>query len=202
MVNKCKFIVFEGPHGSGKTTQAKLLKKHFDNKGVPIIRSKEPYLEDLKGVIEKYSLITDEVSSYMLLYLHAADRFAHVKFIKNRLKEGYNVISDRYLFSSIVYQHIQGIPIEFIKQVNSFCITPDIVFILDVPLYERLERLKKNKRLRNNIFFEENNIRTEEKLYQHIYENYKTIWKNTFLVDGKRDMDEISNEILNRLDTI
>ncbi len=43
MKKNVKFIVFEGPHGSGKTTQAKLLKKYLIERRVSVVYTKEPY---------------------------------------------------------------------------------------------------------------------------------------------------------------
>jgi len=198
-----RFIVFEGPHGSGKTTQAKLLKSYYDSRDIQSIYTKEPYLEELKPLIEKYSSKDDNVSAHMLLYLHAADRFAHVKFIKEKLKEGYNVISDRYVISSYVYQEIQELPLEFIEQVNSFYVEPDITFILDVPLEERKRRLKENNRIRNTIFFKGDYLKAEENLYQKIYRRYKNKWKKIFLINGCIDKDKIFEEhIISLLDII
>ncbi|MBA7545897.1 Thymidylate kinase [subsurface metagenome] len=96
-----RFIVFEGPHESGKTTQAKLLKNYLDEHSISSVYTKEPYLGDLKKIIDKYSFIDDEISSYMLLYLHAADRFAHIKYIKKELENSNVVIADRYLLRAV-----------------------------------------------------------------------------------------------------
>jgi len=136
----------------------------------------------------------------MLLYLHVADRIAHVKFIEEKLKRGYNVICDRYVISSLVYQQIQGIPLEFIEQINSFCIEPDITFILDIPLNERISRLMIINQLRNTIFFKEENLRLEQRLYQEMYNRYKNKWKNVFLIDGQRGINHVFKEITNLLD--
>ncbi|MFX1258681.1 MAG: dTMP kinase [Promethearchaeota archaeon] len=129
-------MVFEGSHGSGKTTQAHLLI------GFNSLYSKEPFLDDLKPIIEKYSRIQNNISAYLLLYLHTADRYVHINFIKEKSKNGTVIISDRYFFSSLVYQRIQGIPIPLIKQLNHFCIIPQITFIFNLPLIERKKKIR------------------------------------------------------------
>ena len=196
---KGKFILFEGPHGSGKTTLAKKLESYYMSKDIPSVYTKEPYLEEIKNVIEKYLSINFVNSAYMLLYLHAADRIAHVRFIEDKLKMGYNVICDRYLISSLVYQQMQGIPLEFIEQINSFCIESDITFIIDVPLTERIDRLTKINRLRNTLFFTKENLKHEQKLYQEAYHRYKHKWKNVFLIDGQRGINDVFKEITSLL---
>ncbi|MEM5879243.1 MAG: dTMP kinase [Candidatus Aenigmatarchaeota archaeon] len=188
--------MFEGPHGSGKTTQSKLLKNYLDKQGIPTIYTKEPYLEELKRIIDKYSFVEDEISPYMLLYLHAADRFAHVEYIKKKIEDGNVVIGDRYLLSSCVYQQIQGIPLNLIEQTNFFCVEPDITFVLIAPLSERKKRLNENNRLRGTLFFKEKNMELEEQLYRNIFDRYKFKWKNMFLIDGTADINETHKEII------
>ncbi len=200
MKKDVKFIVFEGAHGSGKTTQAKLLKDFLDKLNISTIYTKEPYLEELKGIINKYLYINDEISSYLLLFLNAADRFIHVKNIIDKLKRGNIVIADRYLLSSCVYQQLQGIPLELIEQINFFCIEPDITFVFEVPLNERKKRLEKINRLRNTIFFKEGNLRLEGKLYKDIFERYKKKWENIFFLNGKKDINNTFEDIITLLE--
>ncbi len=195
-----RFIVFEGPHGSGKTTQAKLLKKYLDESGIAAIYTKEPYLHDLKRLIDEYSLIDTEISSHVLLYLHAADRFAHVQFIKEEIEKDSVIIADRYLLSSYVYQQIQGISLELIERTNFFCIEPDVTFIFDVPLFERKKRLHKGNRLRSTLFFKDENISLEEKLYHDVFDMYKQKWKKVLMIDGSREIEEIHKEVIKSLE--
>ena len=192
-----KFIVFEGSHGSGKTTQAHLLNEFLTSQGFNSLYSKEPFLDDLKSIIEKYSHIQNNTSAHLLLYLHAADRYAHVNFIKEKSKNGLMNISDRYLFSSLVYQRIQGISIPLIKKLNYFCIIPQITFIFNLPLSERKKRIEKNSRFRNSIFFTDENLSLENQFYDEIYEEYKSEWKNVYLISSIEDRNKIFNRIKN-----
>ena len=194
-LKKCNFILFEGAHGSGKTTQAKLLKEYLEKNGMPANLTKEPYLDELKELINKYSFIDNEISSYFLLYLHSADRLAHIEYIKKNLHSGNNIISDRYLLSSCVYQQIQGMPLELIEKINFFCIEPDVTFILDVPLLERKKRLRKNNRLRKNLFFEEDALEVEGVLYEKIFNRYSNKWDKIYLIDGNEKIEIIHGKI-------
>lgn len=192
-----KFIVFEGSHGSGKTTQAYLLNKLLAKQGFNSLYSKEPFLDDLKPIIEKYSHIQDNISAYLLLYLHAADRYTQVNFIQEKSKNGFIIISDRYLFSSLVYQRIQGVSVALIKKLDYFCIIPQITFILNIPLTERKIRIEKNSRYRDSIFFTDNSLALENQFYDEIYEEYKFKWKNVYLINSIGDKNKIFNKIKN-----
>lgn len=194
-LKKCNFILFEGAHGSGKTTQAKLLKEYLEKNGMPANLTKEPYLDELKELINKYSFIDNEISSYLLLYLHSADRLVHNEYIKKNLNNGNTIISDRYLLSSCVYQQIQGMPLELIEKINFFCIEPDVTFILDVPLLERKKRLRKNNRLRKNLFFEEDALEVEGVLYEKIFNRYSNKWDKIYLIDGNEKIEIIHGKI-------
>lgn len=197
---KSKFIVFEGPHGSGKTTQAKLLKEYLDKHNTSSFYTKAPYLEEIKEIIDKYSCRGDDIPSYLLLYLYAADRFAYIKYIKESIKNNNVMIADRYLLSGCVYQQIQGIPLELIEQINFFCIEPNITFVFDVSLYVRKKRLNKSGRLRSTLFFKEENLEYEEKLYKYLFVRYKNKGWNIHLINGVNDKYDIHKKIINFLD--
>lgn len=189
------FIVIEGSHGSGKTTQAHLLDDYLITKSFNSIYSKEPFLDDLKPIIENFSHNENNISAYLLLFLHATDRYMHVNFIKKKIKNGSIIISDRYLLSSFVYQRIQGISISLIKKLNFFCIIPQITFIFNIPLSERKKRLKKNSRFRDSIFFTDNNLRLETQFYDEIYREYKSKWNNVYLINSIEDVNKTFSRI-------
>jgi dTMP kinase len=189
------FIVFEGPHGCGKTTQARLLQSRFDDIGVSSVYTKEPYDSDLKTMIEKCLARESRDAGYLLLLLHAADRYIHTEFIVSMLELGKVVICDRYLLSSCVYQQMQGVPLSFIEQVNSFCRRPDITFQFRVPLSTRRERLAQGGRHRNNSFFSERNLQAEEILYEELMPIYRERGWRVVSVDGNDERDKVASRI-------
>ena len=189
------FIVLEGSHGSGKTTQAHLLDNYLSTKGFNSIYSKEPFLAELIPIIEKFSHIENNISANLLLFLHAADRYMHVNFIKEKIKNGSIVISDRYLLSSLVYQRIQGISISLIEKLNFFCVIPQITFIFNIPLNERKNRVKKSSRFRDSIFFTDNNLSLESQFYDEIYREYKSKWNNVYLINSIEDINKTFSRI-------
>ena len=118
------FIVFEGSHGSGKTTQAQLLNHFLTNDGIKSLYTKEPYLKCSKLIIGAFSHFNNIYTALIFLFIHSFDRFIHFNFIKKKAKNGIIMISDRFLFSSLVYQRIQCIPQKLIKITNFFCSPP------------------------------------------------------------------------------
>lgn len=98
-----KLIVFEGISGTGKETQAKLLKEYLSNKG---IRSRIVYhpTPELKEVLSEWRK-TRAIDHITEIYLLLADRSDRVRLvIKPALEKGEWVISLRNWISALVYQ--------------------------------------------------------------------------------------------------
>ena len=130
------FIDVEGVDGVGKSTVIAVLYRMLTERGYRVHITREPsdgpigrFIRDnvLKGRLN----ITPEA----LKLLFAADRAMHyASEIGPRLNEGYLVITERYIESSVAYQGAQGVSIGWILEVNSKVPKPDMVFILDAPM--------------------------------------------------------------------
>ena len=147
LIKKGLFICFEGGEGSGKTTQIKLLSKKLSNSNIPFIITREPggtmIGEEIRkilvsGKIEKLDSFSE------LLYFTAARRQHITEVIMPALKLGKIVISDRYVFSTMVYQgYVGGVNLNMIKELHqNFCfdLFPDLTILLDVDPNEGLNR--------------------------------------------------------------
>ncbi|MFM7452178.1 MAG: dTMP kinase, partial [Actinomycetota bacterium] len=134
------FISFEGGEGSGKSTQAKLLKEWFENEGKSVVLSREPGGTDLGKNLRKILLDNDtgDISPRSEALLYAADRAHHVySLIRPALERGDVVITDRYFDSSIAYQGAGRIlsPNE-VARINRWAtesLFPTLTIILDQP---------------------------------------------------------------------
>ena len=130
-----RFIVMEGPDGSGKSTQIELLREYLTEQGYDSIITREPggtvIGEAIRDVIldPEYKSMSDITE--MLLY--AASRAQLMsEVVGPALEEGKIVISDRFVDSSIVYQGIaRGIGIDTVAKINEPGIgiyKPDCIF--------------------------------------------------------------------------
>ena len=134
IMNESIFIVLDGIDGSGTTTHSKLLAGYLMSKKVKVHITHEPSNSEIGVLLRKYLKNRDIPPSTDAL-LFAADRVLHFKNeIQQKLDEGYTVISDRYVESSIVYQSCQSddISIEWVKEINKFAVKPDLTIILDI----------------------------------------------------------------------
>ena len=155
---KGKFIVFEGIDGSGKTTQInKLSKWLLDTDIIPnnnqLVITREPGGTQLGKSIRSLLLDSSREKSpdfITELLLYAADRAQHVnEIIRPTLNQGDWVISDRFCGSTLAYQgYGRKLDIKLIKDLEIIAtqgISPDITFLLDIPIEESIKRRRNRK---------------------------------------------------------
>jgi dTMP kinase len=124
----------DGVDGSGTTTHSNLLASFLGFQGFRVHLTREPSKSDI-GILLRKFLKNEEIPPTTDALLFAADRDLHYhNEIKKKLEEGYIVISDRYIESSIIYQSVQSdkITIDWIKNLNKFVGLPDLTIILDI----------------------------------------------------------------------
>lgn len=134
MNKKSFFIVLDGIDGSGTTTHSSMLVSYLEMLGLKIYLTQEPSKNEIGLLVRQY-LKNKEIPASTDALLFAADRdFHYKKEIKPKLDQGFIVVSDRYIESSIIYQSVQSdeISIEWIKQINKFAQVPDLTIILDI----------------------------------------------------------------------
>ncbi len=201
-VNRGKFIVFEGIDGSGKTTQAKKLYEYLKDKGLKTVLTKEPGGTKIGKEIRKILLNKDyNIPPIAELLLYEADRNIHIStFVKPKLHNGYVVISDRYIYSTLAYQSFgRGIDRNLVDYLNSLTtedLKPDIVFLLDISIEEGLNRIGK---IRDKDRIEKEDINFHLKLregFLKLAEENRDIF---CIIDGTENINSIFDKILNIL---
>jgi len=146
------FITFEGPEGSGKSTQSKLLCRYLQKKGYLLIYLREPGGTKISEKIRKILLDNKNKSMSLKaeLFLYMASRAQVLKeVIEPALGAGKIVICDRFLDSTLVYQgYGLGMDIGFIRKIGAFAtgaIKPDLTILFDLPTETGLKRCGKTK---------------------------------------------------------
>ena len=172
------FLVFEGPEGGGKSSQARALAAQLTSAGYPVVFTREPGGTALGDAIRQILLHATSVAisprSEVLLY--SASRAQLVEeVIRPALEQGQVVISDRFSYSTIAYQgYGRGLGVEPVASVVRFAtgdLTPDLVVLLDLEPRVGLER-KRGDYLAGST--EEWNRFEEEELafHQRVREGY------------------------------
>jgi dTMP kinase len=141
------FIVFEGPEGSGKSTQAKLLAASLRNNDRRVVLTREPggtqLGERLRAMLLDPQI--DPISPLAEALLYTAARAEHVeRVIRPALAAGETVVCDRYFDSTMAYQGGgRGLDLAQLKSVQLFAtggLEPDLRILLDLPVEIGLAR--------------------------------------------------------------
>jgi dTMP kinase len=187
-----RFIVIEGMDGAGTTTQTRLLRSHFEKMGRRVHATSEPTSQAVGRVIR--TLLSGHVESKHLMatlaLLFAADRLIHFDDeIGPKLVDGVDVICDRYVLSSLVYQGLD-LPSQWVASLNQFAPAPDLTIILDTPADVALSR-RESRGGEQEIF-------EKAQLQENIRRRYLKLSEqpSMALVDGQGELETVSHRIL------
>lgn len=130
-----RFIVLEGPDGSGTTTHTSLLADKLREKGVDVLLTAEPTNGPI-GLFIRQQLSLGTMPAAALQMLFSADRAWHTEsVILPALKAGKTVISDRYMLSTLIYGQALGLDPVWLESMNTKFIQPDLQ-IVALPSFE------------------------------------------------------------------
>lgn len=153
-----RFVVFEGPDGSGKSTQFRRLSDAAKAKGVTLCEVREPGGTPVGEKIREALLARVQpgmdmsLRCEMLLYMASRAELVERR-IRPALKAGELVLADRYVASTLAYQGaaggLSGADISAVARVATQNLQPDVVVIFDLdeaaaalrlsPLLDRME---------------------------------------------------------------
>jgi dTMP kinase len=143
------FISIEGPDGSGKSTQARLLADHLASQGYAVLFSREPGGTEIGDQIRRVimSLDNKRMSPQAEFLLFSASRAQLVReVIQPKLAAGGVVVCDRFYDSSLAYQgYGHQLDLDQLRSVTEFVtggLVPDLTLLLDLPSEEGLSRRK------------------------------------------------------------
>lgn len=138
MLEKGRFITFEGSDGCGKSTQMRMLKEYLESRGIDVLTTREPGGTDVSEklrqlILDKRTVMTPVTEALA----YACARAQHVaEVIMPAVDSGSFVLCDRYVDSSYAYQGFaRGLGFDFINELfllstNGYY--PDLTFFLDV----------------------------------------------------------------------
>ncbi len=141
------FITFEGPDGSGKTTQITLLVEYLRSRGYTLYHTREPGGTPIGDQIRVvlHDLENAGMHPHTEILLYAASRAQLVaQELRPRLEAGEIVICDRYADSTLAYQgYGHGLNLDTLRTILRFAtggLTPDLTLYLDITAEEGLQR--------------------------------------------------------------
>lgn len=214
---KGKLIVIEGTDCSGKETQSKMLYDHLKKDNISVDKFSFPNYDSPTGKIVGGAYLGKKhigpclfeegavnVDPKVASLLYAADRLYNINSINELLKNGTNVILDRYVYSNMahqggkitdykkrveMYQWLEELEFDFLKLP-----IPDISIFLHMPYLDAC-KLKKNRTELDQHELDENHLILAEKTYIELCELfnwYKIECSNNGSI---KSIDDIHNEV-------
>ncbi|MBI5369125.1 MAG: dTMP kinase [Planctomycetes bacterium] len=144
-----RFLVLDGPDGSGKSTQTRLLIEHLRTRGLDPLHLREPGSTPIGEKIRKVLLDPENramhLKTELLLYMACRAQIVE-EVIRPALAAGRVVVCERYLSSSIAYQGCAGgLGVEAVAAIGAFAtggLAPDLTLLLDLPPATGLGRIR------------------------------------------------------------
>ena len=200
MKERGRFIVFEGIDGAGKTTQINLLAKYLSEQGRAVYCTAEP-TETVSG-----GLLRDALSGVSrrtvceMAAMFVFDRINHnvnpVNGIQKMLADGFDVICDRYYYSSLAYQG-SGTDPEWVSNMNLNCpeiMRPDVCIFLDLTPEQSMARINRG-RATQEIYENEEKLTQVRNQFYRVFEQLRER-DNIQIVDAYRSVEEIHQDIV------
>jgi len=140
------FISIEGGDGTGKSTQAQMLKLRLEQAGRDVLALREPGGTPIGDELRRWLKGPGTSNPWAELFLFEAARAELVQeVIRPALERGTAVVIDRFADSSTAYQgHGRGLPLVQVEALNRTAtggLVPDLTVLLDMPPGAALARL-------------------------------------------------------------
>ncbi len=203
-MTKGKFIVLEGIDNCGKTTQAKMLEKYFQEQGTEVVLAREPggtqIGEEIREVVLKPRDAMANPITQTLLFYAARTEFMD-QLVKPNIDAGKMVITDRFESSTYVYQGIvQGVDLSLLDTLSEYCVKnsgayPELFIIIDIPVEESLKRAGNADRKGQDLIYEMQGVEFLEKLRQGYLTFAKAHPDTVKVIDGMQSKEDLFKAI-------
>ena len=201
-----KFIVFEGPDGSGKTTILNNVNKILLSEGYKTNLLREPggteISEKIRDIIIDNDNIGMDPKTEALLFAASRAQLVSEK-IKPLIEAGEIILCDRFILSSLTYQGVgRGLGVNEIKEINDFAtggLKADLTIFFNINYKDALIRKRANftaDRLENEDFDFHKKIFNAYLDMAHIYKD------EICQIDASKSIDEVSKSALDLIKNV
>ena len=193
------FITFEGPEGSGKSTQLPELARYLESLNLPVVKTREPGGTEIGDQIREVLVRMDNTELHprteILLFLAARAQLVEELIIPS-LRQYKIILCDRYGDSTLAYQgYGHGLDLGTLRAMLEFAtggLKPDLTILLDIDVLTGLKRKKVKEEWNRLDAF-------ELSFHERVREGYHILagqeperWK---IVDATQNPEQVQNEI-------
>ena len=204
MTARGRFITFEGPEGSGKSTQLRLLGERLRKAGLEVLETQEPGGTPI-GIQIRHVLLdakNRELCPTTELLLMFASRAQNVdQLILPALSTGRIVLSDRFTDSTLVYQGVgRGLGADVVYELDRIAcrgLVPDLTLVFDIDAETGLARARSR-----NARTEDSETRIEELdvgFHRRVRDAYRQLAadepKRIRLIDGSQTREAVAEQV-------
>ncbi|MBO8428050.1 MAG: dTMP kinase [Firmicutes bacterium] len=194
------FISAEGVEGCGKTTILKMIYEKLLKEGYKVLLAREPggvkISEQIRNIILNKENTDLDNRSEALLFA-ASRRQLLVEKIYPALNNGYIVLCDRFVDSSLAYQGGgKGLGVENVLNINLFATNntlPNLTLLFDIDPSLGLERIRENKNREVNRLDLER-LDFYNKVRNTFLDLSKKYSNRYYVLDASKSIDEVFNE--------
>jgi len=189
-------LVLDGPDGSGKSTQIKLLEEYLGKLGLEVVATNDPggtpVGDQIRHLLKYGAKSKMDVNTELMLFMASRSQLI-ADVILPALKEHKVVLCDRFVSATCAYQGAGGYDTKKVIDLAKFVIGdcwPDLTIILDLPVEEG--------RLRIGHQPGQKTKKNHEGAYQsYLFENVTTDLFDSRTVEYHRKIRKIFQELPN-----
>lgn len=194
------FITFEGPDGSGKTSQIALLSTYLRQQGFAVVMTREPGGTPIGDQIRAclHDVRNTAMTAVTEILLYSASRAQLVaEVVRPALLAGQVVLCDRFADSTIAYQgYGRGLDLGELHNITQFAtggLKPDLTVLLDIDVEEGLTRRTVNNQEMNRLDLE------KTAFHQRVRQGYHKLAlaepRRWVIIDADRPMEIVQDEL-------
>ena len=210
-VSRGRFITFEGPEGSGKSTQVALLRDRLEKSGRQVRQTREPGGTALGEMLRRILLTSDGTGMVPLAeaLLLSTDRAQHVaEVIRPSLSAGCIVLGDRYVDSMLAYQGFgRELPLyvlEALARIATESLLPDLTILIDLDVAESLTRRRRASESGGGELnrFDVRAIQFHERVRHGFLALAEREPARFYVLDGARPVEDVAEDVWERVKTL
>jgi dTMP kinase len=197
------FITFEGPEGSGKSTQLRLLGERLRSSGCDVLETQEPGGTPIGVQIRRVLLDPNNaLCPTAELLLMFASRAQNVEErILPALATGRIVLSDRFTDSTLAYQGVgRGLGADVVHEFDRIAchgLKPDLTLLIDIDTEAGLKRARLRNSQANSL-----DTRIDEEavgFHRKVREAYRQLLLDepdrVCCIDGQRSQEMVAGDV-------